>query len=64
MFILLEITFTRNTKRQNRGKVTPLIIVFATRRKIKIERNRSVWNHHFTSEWVTKYLYYFKNPRC
>jgi hypothetical protein len=64
-FIFLEVTFTQNTKRQNPGKVTPQIIVFATRRKIKIERYRSVWNHQFTSERVTNYLWMIlKNPRC
>jgi len=57
MFMFLEQTFTQNTKRQNHGKVTPQIIVFATGRKIKIERHRSVWNQHFTSERVTKYLW-------
>jgi len=57
MFMFLEITFTQNTKRQNRGKVTPQIIVFATRRKITIERHRSVWNHHFTTERVIRYLW-------
>jgi hypothetical protein len=53
----LEIALTQNTKRQNPGKGTPQIIEFATRRKIKIERHRSVWSHQFTSERVTKYLW-------
>jgi hypothetical protein len=61
----LEIIFTQNTKRQNPGRVTPEIIVFATRRKIKIERHRSVRNHQFNFEQVTKYLWMIlKNPRC
>jgi hypothetical protein len=61
----LEITFTQNTKRQNPGNVTPQKIVFATRRKIEIERHRSAWNDQFTSEQVTKYLWMIlKNPKC
>jgi hypothetical protein len=52
-----DVTFTQNTERKNSGKVKPQIIIFATRRKIKIERHKNVWNHQFTFERVTKYLW-------